>query len=330
MSQNGRLGVLTNVHHAAAWNPAVPAVPAVPKLKLANHAGDAVKGDDDYDQVNAFHPPQPADSGNDTPPASASRGTGAKTLSRGLLIKDYLIDSFSSPKPLEDDYLMNLSRKASLYNGFNLLLFDLSRPTAPEGYYYSNFAPPPPPTATTFRLDGHVLRRGGMSNTVLNEPWEKVVRGEKELKGLLDGLGVWEGDVADEEVVEKLMELMGQTRPVASRSDLPHTIAVPLCEIPLPNAVPTPAHVAHGEHPFSTCSPSRPDSPTHSSAVQYHPAERPYGTRLTTVILVKTNGDVVFVERDRLRLIRLGNEEDKCKVVLDGKEDRVFKFKIQP
>jgi hypothetical protein len=64
--------------------------------------------------------------------------------------------------------------------------------------------------------------------------------------------------------------------------------------------------------------------------VEYHPAERPYGTRLTTVILVKTNGDVIFVERDRLRLIRLGDGEDGWKVVLDGKEDRVFRFKIQP
>jgi uncharacterized protein with NRDE domain len=181
-------------------------------LELAGGGADGVDGDKDkaenMDQVHESHPPQHPNSGNDTPPFSAKPATQAKTLSRGRLIKDYLVESYSSSMTSEDAYLKALSNKRSLYNGFNLLLFNLSRPTTPEGYYYSNYSPPPPPTMRTFQLDDS-MRRGGISNTVLDEPWEKVVRGEKEIKDLLDGLGVWENKVAEGDVVEKLMDLMG-------------------------------------------------------------------------------------------------------------------------
>lgn len=116
-----------------------------------------------------------------------------------------------------------------------------------------------------------------------------------------------------------------RSKAVRHRSDLPTSICVPLCEIPLPQHHATSVHLAHGAHPISSATPARADTPTHSAGVPYRAAERPYGTRLSTLVLVKGDGGVVVVERDRLRLVEC---EVERKVVLGGTPDRVFRFRM--
>ncbi len=100
-----------------------------------------------------------------------------------------------------------------------------------------------------------------------------------------------------------------RSKAVRHRSDLPTSICVPLCEIPLPQHHATSVHLAHGAHPISSATPARADTPTHSAGVPYRAAERPYGTRLST-------------------LLRLVECEVERKVVLGGTPDRVFRFRM--
>lgn len=83
--------------------------------------------------------------------------------SRGGILKDYLSGSMGA-----GEYLQALAAKASVYNGFNLILGD-SR----ELYYYSN-------KITVPRLLGPGFY--GLSNHLLDTPWPKVVRGKELLR----------------------------------------------------------------------------------------------------------------------------------------------------
>jgi uncharacterized protein with NRDE domain len=94
----------------------------------------------------------------------AAHNTGAP--SRGELVSDYLRGRRDS-----EAYLNALVPRADLYNGFSLVLGDLS-----SLYFFSN-------------RDGQFpLAPGihGMSNRLLDTPWPKVARGKRALATLLE------------------------------------------------------------------------------------------------------------------------------------------------
>lgn len=83
--------------------------------------------------------------------------------SRGLLVQNYLTGELSP-----EHYLENVQKSGQEYNSFNLLLGNYS-----QLFYYSN------------REDAiRIIEPGihGLSNSLLDVPWPKVVRGQEALK----------------------------------------------------------------------------------------------------------------------------------------------------
>ena len=86
--------------------------------------------------------------------------------SRGLLANDFLGGSMPAP-----EYLEHIRKAGQNYNGFNLIVGDMS-----GMYYYSN---------RSGKI--HALSPGlyGLSNHLLDTPWPKVVKGKKELNAII-------------------------------------------------------------------------------------------------------------------------------------------------
>ncbi len=100
------------------------------------------------------------------------------TRSRGELVANYLR---SNSAPL--DYMNEIAGSADDYSGFNLLT-GLFTPDATEMYYFSN------------RREGILrLEPGlyGVSNHLLDTPWQKTVRGKSGLSRILSNEGVNKG-----------------------------------------------------------------------------------------------------------------------------------------
>lgn len=88
-------------------------------------------------------------------------------ISRGNLVKDYLIKGYS-PKT----YMEKIKDERQKYNPFNLLVGNTS-----ALYYYSN-------------VDNKIkeIRPGiyGLSNALLDTPWPKIIRGKKRFKEMIN------------------------------------------------------------------------------------------------------------------------------------------------
>lgn len=107
--------------------------------------------------------------------------------SRGQLISDFLSGSNGA-----GTYVNKIKETADRFNGFNLLIGDLS-----ALYYYSNRGGPPA-----------VVERGvhGLSNRLLNTPWPKISTGRQRLAAIIDS----NKDVQSEKLVALLQR---QERP---------------------------------------------------------------------------------------------------------------------
>lgn len=126
----------------------------------------------------------------------------ADAPTRGTLVADYLAGPLVAPL----DYLHRVAEVGAAYNGFNLIVGDLSRR---ELGWYCNRSDIPP----------CLLPRGvhGISNAVLDTPWPKLVRKRREI-------GAWverERAPASAEL-DTLIELMRDPR-VAPDDELPST-----------------------------------------------------------------------------------------------------------
>lgn len=119
-------------------------------------------------------------------------------LSRGDLVGDFL----KTRVPVED-YLLEIQRRAADFSGFNLLVGELS-PTRQSLGYYSNRAD-----------EIRILAPGlyGLSNHLLDTPWQKVEKGKAELAKLLQS-----GSAEKPELFEILAD-----RTLAEDADLPDT-----------------------------------------------------------------------------------------------------------
>jgi uncharacterized protein with NRDE domain len=88
--------------------------------------------------------------------------------SRGMLTKNYLTESVSA-----DDYLSSLQPQDAHYNGFNLLLSDDLKTI----HHYAN----------TQRMHTRItFGVHGLSNHLLDTPWQKVSSGKERLQALIE------------------------------------------------------------------------------------------------------------------------------------------------
>ncbi|KAI8978722.1 DUF833-domain-containing protein [Trametes punicea] len=221
--------------------------------------------------------------------------------SRGELTSSFLLPK--DPKPsLEaeiDEFL--LENRGRAYAGFNLLLLSPSPAGGDpgsgkfslDGAFATNLGGGGPITARMLTSDERQC--GGMSNGVdhrgANE-WPKVKHGIQTLRQVLNSLPQ---DVTEAEIVERLFALLTwkSGHAPSDRSELRNTILV------------DPLLIGARESPDEA-------SPNY------------YGTRLSTVILIRRNGSALFIERDIWTL------DDKGRVAKgDPGRDRVFRFQIE-
>lgn len=163
--------------------------------------------------------------------------------SRGAVV----LASLQASEPI-GAWLQDLSARAQVFNGFNLLVgdpLDVGAPQPAELHYFSN----------RLNAETTLLRPGvyGLSNAALDAPWPKVVR----------SVSRFATQIAQQVSIEALLALMAD-RSIAPDRELPST-GVPL------------------------------DWERALSAVQIR--ANGYGTRSTTVLTVRADGVVNFVER---------------------------------
>jgi len=115
--------------------------------------------------------------------------------SRGLVVTEFLLGSLDP-----ETYLERLKTRAGRYNGFNLLIGVRDRL-----FWYSNVK------GDYLELEPGIY---GLSNSLLDTPWPKVVRAKQLLSALLADLG--------EIPEQKLFEILGD-RSVPQDRDLPDT-----------------------------------------------------------------------------------------------------------
>ena len=128
------------------------------------------------------------------------------TPSRGKLLKDYLSPSpSSSSRPQVEEYLRSHEASADQYDGFNLLLFDLKDDTR-VGYLtnrpdatYTDLSP----TNTTPAESSGAL---GLSNSPMDKPFEKVIKGKGRMS---EALSDWTAGKDDEEdLMDRMMDML--------------------------------------------------------------------------------------------------------------------------
>ncbi|KZV89996.1 DUF833-domain-containing protein [Exidia glandulosa HHB12029] len=206
------------------------------------------------------------------------------TTSRGDLANNFLM---THPDSALGDYLADLSGRADAYAGFNLLLFAPSGKGSPASFDAA--------LATNLGGGGRIVYRhldaderscGGISNGVDGqggESWPKVLEARQCLQPILQHQTSRDRGEQDVHLVNSLFQVLSHehAEPIAAREDLRKTIQVPLINVQgVPNlAGPIPAT---------------------QSAAQV--GQLWYGTRLATVILIRRDGEVLFVERDVYQL----------------------------
>ncbi|KAF9222981.1 DUF833-domain-containing protein [Gyrodon lividus] len=205
--------------------------------------------------------------------------------SRGHLVSSFLASQLSHP--LEED-ITRLIPCGAQYAGFNLLLLapcasDLASLSFDATYVTNRGAGGP----ITYRpLTEAQRRRGGVSNGIDGkgaDEWPKVQHGLRLLEAILDTLPP---NTSEDHLAERLFDLLTwrSSQLPRDRSELRNTIQV------------EPVTIVGDDL---------------------------YATRLSTVVLVKRNGEVVFVERDRWKLTEEGRP-----ILADPSSQRVFRFKL--
>uniref|UniRef100_A0A8H7XQL1 NRDE family protein n=1 Tax=Psilocybe cubensis TaxID=181762 RepID=A0A8H7XQL1_PSICU len=217
----------------------------------------------------------------------------AKTYntSRGYLVSSFLLSD--SSHPLQDE-IGKIIPEDALFAGFNLLLL---APTLNENgtiRYDSLFVTNHGGggTLTSRPLHPNELSSGAMSNGIDGEGaelWPKVRHATEDFNATLHTLAPGQ---SESELTEHLFELLAwhPTTSIVERKELRNTIQV----LPIPLMLEGSSNLT----------------------------PRYYGTRLSTVLLVKKNGDVLFIERDIWKLV------DGQPVKPVPPTERSFRFKL--
>ncbi|KIJ64585.1 hypothetical protein HYDPIDRAFT_111952 [Hydnomerulius pinastri MD-312] len=205
--------------------------------------------------------------------------------SRGHLVSSFLASQLSYP--LEED-IRRLIPCDAKFAGFNLLLLAPSASNTPslsfDATYVTNRGAGGP--ITYHSLTEAQRRCGGLSNGIDGkgaDDWPKVQHGLHSLKGILDTLPP---NTSEDQLTERLFELLTWKSPQLprDRSELRNTVQVEPITITATNDI--------------------------------------YATRLSTIVIVKRDGVVLFVERDRWKLT------EGRPVLADPSSQREFRFKL--
>ncbi|KAI1785538.1 NRDE protein-domain-containing protein [Ganoderma leucocontextum] len=218
--------------------------------------------------------------------------------SRGDLVSRFLLPK--TPKQslqAEIDAFLGAHRDA-VYAGFNLLV--LSPDPGPprgsglsfDGAFLTNSGGGG--TITGRILSDHDRPIGAMSNGIDGrdaDEWPKVQHGREALRELLRGLP---RDASEAQIADRLFALLTWTceKPPADRSELRNTIHVVPLPVPLPHATPSPNGAGAGAGAGAGDGAGATGTRTPPAATMY------YGTRLSTVILIRRDGNATFIERD--------------------------------
>ncbi|KAG8214389.1 NRDE protein-domain-containing protein [Butyriboletus roseoflavus] len=204
--------------------------------------------------------------------------------SRGYLLSSFL-SSPSSPS-LEDD-VRSLIPPDARYAGFNLMLLapaSASFSFSFDALYVTNHGGGGP---ITYRaLTDAQRHRGGLSNGIDGHGADEWPKVQHGVRALKDLLDTLSPSTPEGQLTERLFDLLTwrSSQPPRDRSELKNTIQV------------EPINVANDV----------------------------YGTRLSTVVLVKRSGEVFFTERDRWKL----NDQGRP-ILADPSSQRVFHFKME-
>jgi len=218
--------------------------------------------------------------------------------SRGSLTSTFLLPT--SPSTSFRDEIRAIVSQNAKYAGFNLLLLSprsigshRNRTLAFNAAFLTNSGGGG--TITARDLSSEERHCGGMSNGIDSQgagEWPKVKQG---ILGLQEILNTVSEDDGESELVERLFGLLTwRSNEAIDRSTLRNTIQVDPITFQVPGS-------------------------------SDHVAKEYYGTRLSTVILVRRDGSTLFVERDIWTL----RGEDEVKKA-DANGDRVFRFRIDP
>jgi len=205
--------------------------------------------------------------------------------SRGHLVSSFLASQLSHPSEEDITRLIPCDAK---YAGFNMLLLAPSASDRAwlsfDATYVTNGGAGGPITHRP--LTDAERHRGGLSNGIAGkgaDEWPKLQHGLVSLQNIL---GTLPPNTSEDQLAEQLFELLTwrSAELPRDRSELKNTIQVEPVTIN---------------------------------------ANTIYATRLSTVVLVKRNGVVVFVERDRWKLTEEGHP-----ILADPSSQRVFRFKL--
>ncbi|KAF8334735.1 NRDE protein-domain-containing protein [Cantharellus anzutake] len=252
-------------------------------------------------------------------------------VSRGSFAQEYLSHHDSTPSPLlrylSEHYDGDTTHLESA--GFNFTLF-APKPSRSSGWEYEAAL------LTNHGGHGRLTYRpisadechcGGISNAIDGSPvdglgqtgpWPKTDVGRARFEGILKARKSSSSDLTDDEqevaLIEALMELMGWSPPSfhPSQDHLRDSIFIP----PF-NIVPC------------VSTPINPDASPEPPSTQ---TSKLCGTRITTVILIRRDGKVCFVERDRATLKGDGGPGDVTEVFGSrGKSEtqRLYRFSLQ-
>ncbi|KAG8716620.1 hypothetical protein FRC09_015484 [Ceratobasidium sp. 395] len=228
-----------------------------------------------------------------------------------------LLPDKSGSTPLSQ-YLTSLLDGQRRYAGFNLLLLSL-KPTPDDSIQYDGTI------ATNSRGGGDIVARslidteslcGGISNSDDNarppgdktNDWPKILEGRSRFQEI-----IWRNGWEQDELIEALCDMMSTQNPTppTSRYGLRTTISVP------------PIAVEQNAWSKSITPDTVPASTDAAPALIAQQTDY-YCTRLTTVILVRRDGQVEFVERD----IWAELEGKSNPVKADKTSQRRFSFEI--
>ncbi|KAF8651919.1 hypothetical protein AX16_004564 [Volvariella volvacea WC 439] len=214
--------------------------------------------------------------------------------SRGYLVSSFLLSD--SSHPLEDEVGKIIPRDAQ-FAGFNLLLLapasqQRNEPLAFDAALITNHGSGG--TLTSRPLSAAERRCGGVSNGIDGQgatEWPKVKHITHDFANVLHNLtpGMTESEIAD-----RVFQVLAWRSPeaITERSHLRKTVHV----------APLPITMGALPNPIADC----------------------YATRLSTVLLIRRNGQVLFIERDIWKTLKDGQV-----VRANSKSERRFSFQLQ-
>ncbi|KAH7097632.1 DUF833-domain-containing protein [Auriculariales sp. MPI-PUGE-AT-0066] len=244
-------------------------------------------------------------------------------LSRGELASSFLLNNSTTV----EEYVGALTAKSPQYAGFNLLLLSPSSASKNEALKLDVAL------VTNHGGGGHLSHRqltqhehvcGGLSNAVDgSDNWPKVADGTHILRDLIStDFSAMSHAEQDASLVNHLLRTLSEEHvdPIHAREDLRKTIRVPPLYV---RSVPT----------------------LLGSTAQAKPIEAAtqlnlwYATRLTTIILIRRDGEVLFLERDIYKLpasgenhvppVNMSNDQTWIEGDNASDHDRAFRFRIQ-